>query len=120
MESTNLLSRIEDAGLNASAPPQQRLLDGWLLRFSPGKAKRARCVNAIAPGRLPLSEKLSLCEEAYARVGLPLIVRLDGNNAADGLRLLAEAGIAGLKVTQCAQEAVEAAVAAAAANGSPT
>jgi len=76
VESTNLLSRIEDAGLNASAPPQQRLLDGWLLRFSPGKAKRARCVNAIAPGRLPLSEKLSLCEEAYARVGLPLIVRI--------------------------------------------
>ena len=53
-------------------------------------------------------------------VGLPLIVRLDGNNAAEGLRLLAEAGIAGLKVTQSAQEAVEAVVAAAAANGSPT
>ena len=53
-------------------------------------------------------------------VGLPLIVRLDGNNAADGLRLLAEAGIAGVKVTQSAQEAVEAVVAAAAANGSPT
>ena len=26
-----LLSRVEDAGLNASAPPQQRWLDGWLL-----------------------------------------------------------------------------------------
>ena len=37
-----LLSRVEDAGINASAPPQQRWLDGWLLRFSPGKAKRAR------------------------------------------------------------------------------
>ena len=46
----DLLSRIEDAGLNASAPPQQRWLDGWLLRFSPGKAKRARCVNAVAAG----------------------------------------------------------------------
>ena len=33
-----LLSRVEDAGLNASAPPQQRWLDGWLIRFSPGKA----------------------------------------------------------------------------------
>ena len=52
-------------------------------------------------------------------VGLPLIVRLDGNNAADGLRLLAEAGIDGVKVTQSAQEAVEAVVAAATANGSP-
>ena len=46
--SPSAISRYEDAGLNASAPPQQRLLDGWLLRFSPGKAKRARCVNALA------------------------------------------------------------------------
>jgi hypothetical protein len=55
-----LLSRIEDAGINASAPPQQRWLDGWLLRFSPGKAKRARCVQAVADGRLPLAERLRL------------------------------------------------------------
>ena len=53
-----LLSRIEDAGLNASAPPQQLWLDGWLVRFSPGKAKRARCVNAVALGRLPVDERL--------------------------------------------------------------
>ena len=64
-----LLSRIEDAALNASAPPQQRWVDGWLLRYSPGRAKRARCVNAVAlchpeaaaggtgaPARLPLPE----------------------------------------------------------------
>ena len=70
------LSRIEDAGLNASAPPQQRVLDGWLLRFSPGKAKRARCINAIAAGRLPLADKLLLCEQAYALAALPMIVRI--------------------------------------------
>jgi hypothetical protein len=40
---------VEDAGLNASAPPQQLWLDGWLVRLCPGKAKRARCVNALAP-----------------------------------------------------------------------
>ena len=40
-----LLSRLEDAGINASAPPQQRWLDGWLLRFSPENVKRARCIN---------------------------------------------------------------------------
>jgi len=45
-----LLSRIEDAGLNASAPPQQRWLDGWLLRFSPGKARRLRCIPPQARG----------------------------------------------------------------------
>ena len=71
-----LLSRIEDAGLNASAPPQQRWLDGWLLRLSPGKAQRARCINALAPGRLSLTDKLAAAGEAFAEAGLPLLVRI--------------------------------------------
>ncbi len=90
-----LLSRIEDAGLNASAPPQQRWLDGWLVRFSPGKAKRARCVNAVADGRTSLGDRLAACERVYADAQLPLIVRvtpfsrpsaLDGHLADYGLR----------------------------------
>ncbi len=90
-----LLSRIEDAGLNASAPPQQRWLDGWLVRVSPGKAKRARCVNAVAAGRLPVADRLQACEVVFAEAGLPLIVRitpftlpadLDARLARDGLR----------------------------------
>ncbi|HEY8708159.1 MAG TPA: GNAT family N-acetyltransferase, partial [Burkholderiaceae bacterium] len=71
-----LLSRIEDAGLNASAPPQQRWVDGWLVRFSPGKAKRARCVNPVASGRLPVAERIDACAQVFAQAGLPLIVRI--------------------------------------------
>ena len=71
-----LLSRIEDAGLNASAPPQQRWIDGWLVRFSPGKAKRSRCVNALAAGRLPLAARLAACEQVFAEATLPMIVRV--------------------------------------------
>jgi ribosomal protein S18 acetylase RimI-like enzyme len=71
-----LLSRIEDAGLNASAPPQQRWIDGWLVRFSPGKAKRARCINAVAAGRLSMQDKLELCQRVFDEVQLPLIVRI--------------------------------------------
>lgn len=71
-----LLSRVEDAGLNASAPPQQRWMDGWLVRFSPGKAKRARCINAVAPGRLPLADKLAAAKAVYQAAGLPLIFRI--------------------------------------------
>ncbi len=70
------LARIEDAGLNASAPREQRLFDGWLLRFSPGKAKRARCINTICAGRMPLVEKLAQCEAAYAAAALPMILRM--------------------------------------------
>ena len=72
----SLLSRVEDAGINASAPPQQRWLDGWLLRFSPGKAKRARCVQAVADGRLPLDERLALCAAVFAEAGLPMVLRI--------------------------------------------
>lgn len=71
-----LLSRVEDAGINASAPPQQRWVDGWLLRFSPGKAKRARCVQAVADGRLPLDQRLALCAAVFAEVGLPMVLRI--------------------------------------------
>jgi len=71
-----LLSRIEDAGINASAPPQQRWADGWLLRFSPGKAKRARCIQAVADGRLPLDQRLAHCAAVFAEAGLPMVVRL--------------------------------------------
>ena len=72
----DLLSRVEDAGLNASAPREQRWIDGWLVRFSPGQAKRARCVNAVAAGRLDVASKLALCERLYGQAGLPFLVRI--------------------------------------------
>jgi len=71
-----LLSRVEDAGLNASAPPQQRWVDGWLVRTSPGKAQRARCINAVAAGRRPVEEKLAACQALYRELGLPFLVRI--------------------------------------------
>ncbi len=71
-----LLSRIEDAGLNASAPPQQRWIDGWLVRFSPGKAQRARCINAVAAGVSPIGEKFAVCGALYRQTGLRMLIRV--------------------------------------------
>lgn len=71
-----LLQRIEDSSLNASAPPQQRWLDGWLVRYCPGKAKRARCINAVALGRRSAQAKLVECEALFQQAGLPLVVRI--------------------------------------------
>ena len=79
------LSRIEDASLNASAPPQQLWLDGWLLRLSPGKAKRARCIHALASGLLPIAARLEQAESVYRHAGLPLIVRLTPFSHPEGL-----------------------------------
>jgi ribosomal protein S18 acetylase RimI-like enzyme len=71
-----LSARIEEAGLNAPQPPEQLLYDGWLLRFSHGQARRARSVNAIAAGCLPLAQKLATCSHWYARCALPCLFRI--------------------------------------------
>lgn len=71
-----LLARIEEAGLNASAPPTQRLVGGWLVRLSAGKAKRARCVNAVATPAEALAPLLDRLGAIYRDAGLPLIVRI--------------------------------------------
>jgi ribosomal protein S18 acetylase RimI-like enzyme len=70
------LRRLEEVCLNSSATPRQLLYDGWLVRLSPGKAKRARSINAFYPSALPLDEKLARCGEIYAAHGLPLLVRV--------------------------------------------
>lgn len=80
-----LLSRIEDAGLNASAPPQQRWIDGWLVRYCPGKAKRSRCINAVAEGRLPLADRHAAAAAVFREAGLPLFYRLTPFTRPDGL-----------------------------------
>ncbi|WP_280153518.1 GNAT family N-acetyltransferase [Piscinibacter sp. XHJ-5] len=96
-----LLSRVEDAGLNASAPPQQLLIDGWLVRFSPGKARRARCVNAVAPGRLALEQKLALCRRVFDDAGLPMLVRITPLSQPAGLdEALAQLGMRAFERTQ--------------------
>ena len=68
--------RLEELGLNSSAPPGQLLYDGWLLRLLPGKAKRARSVNAVYPSTLPLDGKIAHCEALFGRAGLPVLFRI--------------------------------------------
>jgi len=70
------LRRIEELSLNSSAPPAQLLYDGWLLRLSPGKAKRARSVNAVYPSALALEHKIAHCERLYEEANLPMLFRI--------------------------------------------
>ena len=71
-----LAQLAEAAGLNAAAPPQEAWVDGWLIRLSPGKAKRARCVNALRQGNTPLTQLLARCQSSFDAAGLPLILRI--------------------------------------------
>lgn len=68
--------RAELAGLDASASPHEARVDGWLLRLSPGKARRSRCVNALAQGQMPLDDLLARCRQSFDAAGLPLILRI--------------------------------------------
>jgi GNAT superfamily N-acetyltransferase len=70
------LRRVEEIGLNALQTQQQLFYDGWLLRLSPGKAKRARSVNAFFGSTLPLPHKIAYCERVYAEHDLPLLFRI--------------------------------------------
>jgi GNAT superfamily N-acetyltransferase len=70
------LARIEEAGLNAMQSQRQLFYDGWLLKVSPGVAKRGRSVNAHFGSSLPLAGKLAYCEDIYARHGLPTLFRI--------------------------------------------
>jgi GNAT superfamily N-acetyltransferase len=68
--------RIEEAGLNALCTRHQLFYDGWLVRLSPGKAKRGRSVNPHFGSSLPLDAKLARCERLYASRGLPTLFRI--------------------------------------------
>jgi ribosomal protein S18 acetylase RimI-like enzyme len=67
---------IEQASLNSSQPAEQAFHDGWLLRFSPGKAKRARSVQPLMAGTLPLEDKISHVRRFYEARGLTPIIRI--------------------------------------------
>jgi len=68
--------RLEELSLNSSSPPGQLVYDGWLVRLAPGKAKRARSVNAVYPSSLAVGEKIAYCERLYAERKLPALFRL--------------------------------------------
>src|ERR1700746_2508187 len=68
--------RVEEVGLNALQTPRQLFYDGWLLRVSPGKAKRARSVNPHFGSTLPLPGKIAFCAAPYAQHALPPLFRI--------------------------------------------
>jgi hypothetical protein len=70
------LRRVEEVGLNALQTQRQLFYDGWLLRVSPGKARRARSVNAHFGSTLPLARKIDYCERLYAQRDLPVLFRI--------------------------------------------
>jgi ribosomal protein S18 acetylase RimI-like enzyme len=77
--------RLEEVLLNATAPPEQLLYDGWLLRLSREHIKRASSVNPVFASTLPLAGKIDACEHEYRSRGLVPIFRITSLAAAPGL-----------------------------------
>jgi GNAT superfamily N-acetyltransferase len=92
--------RIEEAGLNALQTQRQLFYDGWLLRVSAGKAKRARSVNAHFGSTLPLEQKLRHCEKVFSQHGLPILFRMTPFSQPESLEAALEAhGYVGFEET---------------------
>ena len=70
------LRRVEEASLNALQTQRQYFYDGWVLRVSPGKARRARSVNAHFGSTLPIATKIAYCERLYDARELPVLFRM--------------------------------------------
>jgi ribosomal protein S18 acetylase RimI-like enzyme len=86
MESANVgLRRLEEVLLNATAPSEQLLYDGWLLRLSQEHIKRASSVNPVSASQLPVAEKVDHCERVYRERGLTPIFRITSLGLAAGL-----------------------------------
>lgn len=71
-----LARRVEESGLNSHHTRRQLIYDGWLVFLVPGKAKRARSVNAHFGSTLPIADKIARCERLYEKHGLPVLFRI--------------------------------------------
>jgi ribosomal protein S18 acetylase RimI-like enzyme len=83
--------RVEEAGLNELQTQRQLFYDGWLLRVSPGTARRGRSVNAHFGSTLPLDDKIAWCERIYRERELPTLFRITPFVAPPGLARALEA-----------------------------
>ncbi|MCB0111705.1 MAG: GNAT family N-acetyltransferase [Caldilineaceae bacterium] len=52
------------------------LYDGWLLRFTDGRASHNNSVWPLYAGELPLAEKITFCEQQFTQRGFDRVFRL--------------------------------------------
>jgi ribosomal protein S18 acetylase RimI-like enzyme len=69
---------IELASLRAWPALEEEVLGTWTLRFSRGFTGRANSVQPFAgdEGRVPLAERVAVCERWYAERGRPCVFRI--------------------------------------------
>lgn len=74
-----MIEKIEAHSYQSVPAMNETNYDGWLIRTSPGPAKRANSVNfpKMRPSSLPLEKKIAHCEAIYAELSKPTIFRIN-------------------------------------------
>ncbi|MCM1991847.1 GNAT family N-acetyltransferase [Oceanirhabdus seepicola] len=81
-----MIKKIEEFSMNAFPALSTVLLNGWVLRFSDGYAKRANSVNLIYECSIDVLKNIEICEEMYKRNNLDTVFKLtekEDNNEID-------------------------------------
>jgi ribosomal protein S18 acetylase RimI-like enzyme len=87
-----LAKRVEEACLNGWPALREVVFDGWLIRLAEGHTRRTNSVNVIAPGVLPLDEKIRYCEAVYAAQEQPPVFCIPSTAGPSLDRALGERG----------------------------
>ncbi|MBQ8548147.1 MAG: GNAT family N-acetyltransferase [Lachnospiraceae bacterium] len=67
---------FENLSFNMHPCLSEEAYDGWLLRFADGYTKRANSVSVVGKSDLPITDKISYCEEMYAEHNLPIVFKI--------------------------------------------
>ena len=71
---------LEEIASNGHVALKIMQYDGWLMRFANGFTGRANSISLLYPSTKPIEEKVSYCEECYAKQGQPALFKLtDGD-----------------------------------------
>lgn len=72
----NMIQKFEELSMNAFPAISTVLVNGWILRFSDGYAKRANSINVIYPCAIDVKENIKICEKIYKKNGLDIVFKL--------------------------------------------
>ena len=67
---------IEEMSMNAWPALQTCVYDGWIIRLANGYGNRANSINPIYKSKIKLEDKLTYCDDFFARHGLPAAYKL--------------------------------------------
>ncbi|MDX2161785.1 MAG: GNAT family N-acetyltransferase [bacterium] len=76
MRTRNFIRALEEISNNALPSLYTLHYDGWVLRFSDSRARRANSVSPLYPSALDTDEKIAYCEALFERRDRPVVFKL--------------------------------------------